>query len=155
MTNEKHRVFGLDVIRIFCALLIYGVHSINMFRCTYGYYVDKIISNLTSPIMTCFFILSGFTLLYQYENEQIIGDGLITFYGKRLITVLPSYYLIHILWLLFYRDSLEAWIMLTPIEIAGIQSAYNSLFGMLHNGGTWFVSCILFSYLFSRFCRKY
>ena len=39
-------------------------------------------------------------------------------------------------------------IALTPIELLGIQSSYNTLFGILHNGGTWFISCMLLSYLF-------
>ena len=148
MIKEKHRIFGLDIMRIVCALLIYARHSVTMFSCTYGSRADKIIINFTSPIMTCFFMISGFTIFYQYQNKQITGKGLIEFYGKRLLAILPSYYLVHIAWLIFYRESVSDWIALTPIELAGIQSAYNSLFGILHNGGTWFVSCILFSYLF-------
>lgn len=38
-------------------------------------------------------------------------------------------------------------IILIPIELLGIQNTFHSLFGYTHNGGTWFVSCILFSYL--------
>jgi peptidoglycan/LPS O-acetylase OafA/YrhL len=148
MTKEKHRIFGFDIMRIICALLIFGRHSITMFGCTYGYHLDQIITNLTSPVMTCFFMISGFTLFYQYRDKQIMGNHLIGFYGRRLLTILPSYYLVHISWLVFYRESAGDWLALTPIELVGMQSAYNSLFGILHNGGTWFVSCILFSYLF-------
>lgn len=148
MTKERHRIFGLDVLRIVCALSIFCTHSITMFGCTYGVCIDGIILNLTSPIMTCFFMISGFTLFYQYQNKQITGSSIIKFFAKRLLTILPSYYLVHVLWIIFYRESASDWLALTPVELVGIQSAYNSLFGILHNGGTWFVSCILFSYLF-------
>ena len=38
-------------------------------------------------------------------------------------------------------------LLIAPVEILGIQSIFNSLFGVTHNGGTWFVSCILMCYL--------
>lgn len=38
-------------------------------------------------------------------------------------------------------------IILVPIELLGLQNVFHSLFGYTHNGGTWFVSCILFCYL--------
>ena len=34
-----------------------------------------------------------------------------------------------------------------PIEALGLQSTFSSLFGYSHNGGTWFVSCIIICYL--------
>ena len=38
-------------------------------------------------------------------------------------------------------------ILLFPIEALGIQSVFESLFSYTHNGGTWFISCILICYL--------
>lgn len=38
-------------------------------------------------------------------------------------------------------------ILLFPIEALGIQSVFESLFSLTHNGGTWFISCILICYL--------
>jgi len=38
-------------------------------------------------------------------------------------------------------------IIIAPIEILLLQSFFDSLFAMLHNSGTWFISCLLFCYL--------
>jgi len=109
--------------------------------------VNNVLIELTAPVMTCFFVLSGFSLYYVNRNCKIFEkNGLILFYMKRMISILPAYYLIHIIWLIFNRKMLADWIFLTPIELLGIQSAYNTLFGVVHNGGTWFVSCILICY---------
>lgn len=147
--EDKSRIFGLDALRIICALLIYGRHSITMFGCTYGAKLDQKIIDTTSFVMTCFFILSGFSLYYVNRNRNIFGEGghgLIRFYIKRMVSILPAYYLIHVIWLVFHKDLWADWIFLTPTELTGMQSAYQSLFGILHNGGTWFVSCIMICY---------
>lgn len=44
-------------------------------------------------------------------------------------------------------QSLIKTLLLAPIEAVGLQSFYTSLFSQSHNGGTWFISCILFCYL--------
>ena len=45
-----------------------------------------------------------------------------------------------------HLEDIKLSLLLTPVEIFGVQSVFNSLFGILHNGGTWFISCILFAY---------
>lgn len=147
--ENRRRIFGLDVLRIICALLIYGRHSITMFGCTYGTVWDQKIIDTTAFVMTCFFILSGFSLYYVNRNRDIFGregHGLIRFYIKRMLSILPAYYLIHVVWLVFHKELWADWIFLTPTELTGMQAAYQSLFGILHNGGTWFVSCIMICY---------
>ena len=120
--ENRRRIFGLDVLRIICALLIYGRHSITMFGCTYGTVWDQKIIDTTAFVMTCF--------LFGRE-----GHGLICFYIKRMLSILPAYYLIHVVWLVFHKELWADWIFLTPTELTGMQAAYQSLFGMLHNGG--------------------
>ena len=71
--ENRRRIFGLDVLRIICALLIYGRHSITMFGCTYGTVWDQKIIDTTAFVMTCFFILSGFSLYYVNRNRDIFG----------------------------------------------------------------------------------
>lgn len=60
------------------------------------------------------------------------------------------YDLIHIV---FGGQSLKT-ILLAPIEIIGLQSAYSSLFSQSHNGGTWFISCILICYFVYPFIQE-
>jgi peptidoglycan/LPS O-acetylase OafA/YrhL len=38
-------------------------------------------------------------------------------------------------------------LVLLPIELLGLQSVFSTLFPVSHNGGTWFISCLLFAYL--------
>lgn len=45
------------------------------------------------------------------------------------------------------KESTAQNLLIAPMEILGIQSNFNSLFGVTHNSGTWFVSCILMCYL--------
>lgn len=149
MHNKPHRLFMLDILRILCAVQVEMYHSITMFGCSYGKFFTALIQYLIQPVMTCFFMLSGFSIYYMYHNTDIMEkNGLILFYLKRAVSILPSYYLLHMLYVFIYPNTLSDWIVLTPIEFLGIQASYNTLFGILHNGGTWFISCMLLSYLF-------
>ncbi len=70
------------------------------------------------------------------------------FYVKRLIGILPLYYFVALIYVLFLgQESTFQNILIAPIELLVIQSNFHSLFLVTHNGGTWFVSCILMCYL--------
>ena len=38
-------------------------------------------------------------------------------------------------------------LIITPVELSLLQSVYDGSFSVLHNGGTWFISCIFICYL--------
>ena len=63
---------------------------------------------------------------------------------------MPLYYtiaIIHILDQTFSgKISLLDEVVLFPVELFSVQSTYFSLFSYSHNGGTWFISCILICY---------
>ena len=144
---KKQRLIFLDILRIIFALLIYARHSITMFGCSYGVNFNYRIIGLTSPIMVGFFALSGFSMYYAYSDKKLEKISEIKqFWIKRLITILPSYLLIHFLWIIFNRSMVKDWLIMSPMEFTGTQSAFRTFFGKLHNGGTWFVSCILICY---------
>lgn len=144
---KKRRFFLLDIIRVVCAFLIYARHSITMFGCTYGHFCDVLFTSLTSPVMTCFFILSGFSIHYQHREDELNETWTRNYLKKRLISIMPCYLLVVLLWPLVYPEQIRDWLVLLPVDLIGIQTFYRSLFGILHNGGTWFVSCLLFAYL--------
>lgn len=50
--------------------------------------------------------------------------------------------------------SLSQNILIAPIELLLIQSFFNGSFSILHNGGTWFISCIFFCYLLFPFLKN-
>ena len=67
------------------------------------------------------------------------------------------YYVAAIFFILFYYGAYKIFglgdysildeAILAPVEILGIQSNFHTIFGFSHNGGTWFISCILMCYL--------
>ena len=99
--------------------------------------------------MTAFFILSGFSLYLVWQRKDLHNIvELRKFYLKRLISILPLYYSVALIYICFLgQESTVQNLLIAPVEILGIQSIFNSLFGVTHNGGTWFVSCILMCYL--------
>lgn len=69
---------------------------------------------------------------------------------------MPIYYLVGTLYIIFFggTESLLENVILMPIEILGLQSVFTSIFSVSHNGGTWFVSCILLCYLIYPFAQE-
>lgn len=147
MEKREHLVI-LDIIKICCAVLIYMRHSITMFGCTYGSsLVDGLICATTSPIMVCFFVVSGFSIYYNNSNRNLLDAGeLRTFYKKRFITLFPIYILVHMLSYVLVENTLKQKIYSTPVELLGLQSMYGGLFGISHSGATWFISSLLLGY---------
>lgn len=147
MEKREHLAI-LDIIKICCAVLIYMRHSITMFGCTYGSsLVDGLICATTSPIMVCFFIVSGFSIYYNNSNRNLLDAGeLRTFYKKRFITLFPIYILVHMLSYVLVENTLQQKIYSTPVELLGLQSMYGGLFGISHSGATWFISSLLLGY---------
>lgn len=147
MEKREHLAI-LDIIKICCAVLIYMRHSITMFGCTYGSsLVDGLICATTSPIMVCFFVVSGFSIYYNNSNRNLLDAGeLRTFYKKRFITLFPIYILVHMLSYVLVENTLQHKIYSTPVELLGLQSMYGGLFGISHSGATWFISSLLLGY---------
>ena len=147
MEKREHLAI-LDIIKICCAVLIYMRHSITMFGCTYGSsLVDGLICATTSPIMVCFFVVSGFSIYYNNSSRNLLDAGeLRTFYKKRFITLFPIYILVHMLSYVLVENTLQQKIYSTPVELLGLQSMYGGLFGISHSGATWFISSLLLGY---------
>lgn len=143
----KERLTGLDIFRVLSAFVIFMFHARMHVKCDWGG-VNAFVS-MGAIFMTAFFMLSGFSLFYTYGQVEIISlKELGRFYIKRMIGILPLYYIVGTLVILFYgQESLANILLLFPIEFLGLQSVYTSLFSYLHNGGTWFISCLLFCYL--------
>lgn len=155
--NEKHicnqRVVLLDVLRVSMALLIFMFHSNMHFQCSYGF-LNSLVS-VGAFVMTGFFMLSGYALRLVYgERDLMDKKELKGFYIKRMLGVLPVYYFIAILYIvLLGKETVVENLMLLPIEALGIQQTFFWLSCLTHNGGTWFISCLLLGYLIYPFLQ--
>lgn len=102
--------------------------------------------------MTGFFMLSGYAINLSSGSKDMTDKNEIKrFYIKRLISILPLYYawaLIHIVINIVAKGIPSMWeeLILFPVETLGIQSVFSTLFPYSHNGGSWFISCILICY---------
>ena len=147
---KKERMIGLDVLKIVCAFLIFGRHAVRSGGCTFSFLsnnIDNLIIGFTVPVMTAFFIMSGFAIQYAYgRRELFIQNNLQNYYFKRFLSLFPMYFFVHIVSSFFYGNEFGVAVRLFPVEILGLQTWFEGLFNYLHNGGTWFVSCLLIAY---------
>ena len=149
VNGGRKRFVGLDILRISLALLVYMFHSQWHFKCNY-YFLNNFVE-VGAIAMTGFMMLSGFVLFMSYSQRDFIKLSEVKiFYLKRIISIIPLYYSIaslHVLYQMIGGEiSLLDVAILFPVEFFSVQSTYFSLFYYSHNGGTWFISCILICY---------
>lgn len=126
-------------------------HShIHVLKCDYGVLNDFV--NMGAIAMTGFLLLSGYALnLSTQKMNMTDANDIKKFYLKRLISIIPLYYawaLLNVAINIVTKGTHAAFeeLLLFPIETLGLQSIFASLFSYSHNGGSWFISCILICY---------
>ena len=90
--GKSTRLIGLDLFRICLAILVFMFHShIHVLKCDYGFlnaFVD-----MGAVAMTGFYLLSGYDLDFSSRKKNMTDIREIKrFYVKRLIAILPLYY---------------------------------------------------------------
>lgn len=150
--NTKGKNLSLDVIRIIATLMIFLFHiNIHFGFITHIAIADKVI-NVGAVFMVLFIMLSGTVLHLSYHNVNFFTDecSLTAFYKKRIKRIYPSY-LIFLLIMLVFRQSFAKTplqtINILIIDLFGLQAWFPKTFSILGNGGTWFISTILFLYI--------
>ena len=87
-------------MRIIAIIIIFIGHSAIQFNCNYSFLSPLI--NLRVPAMTLFFMLSGFVLYVTYGRTNLFSqEKLKEYYVKRAIGIIPTYYLIAIVYIVF------------------------------------------------------
>lgn len=144
----SRRMAGLDLFRVVAALMVLLFHCHIHHDCSFGPLTGFV--SMGAIFMTGFFMLSGFVLFRTYQERELFKmDVLRNFYLKRAIGILPLYYLVSVVYVLSLgSESLFQNLVLLPIELLGLQTVFSTLFPVSHNGGTWFISCLLLAYLF-------
>ena len=143
------RFFALDIFRIIICASVFlfhaGIHKILPLPSP----VDSLVSAnilIGAIYMDAFFILSGFILfiIYGYSSTFNSKKDLFNFYKKRLLRIYPQY-IIYTIIIIIYDNYFDFSIFIT--QIFTIQGFFIQFFNKMGNGGTWFISCIVFLYI--------
>ena len=145
--NTKERFPMLDIFRTAICVMVLFFHGV-----IHGYWIipqnNFIYFNIRTGAvyMDAFFMLSGFLLFYLYFEKFMIltVDNVKSFIKKRLIRIYPLY-IFYVLTIFIYD---KYWnLAIIPTEILCLQGFFPAIFNRAGNGGTWFISCMMFSYL--------
>ena len=143
----QQRAAGLDLFRVLAALMVLLFHCHIHHGSDFGVLTGFV--SMGAIFMSAFFMLSGYVLFLTYREQPLIRmANLKRFYLKRLVGILPLYYVVALLYVLFLgKESAVQNLLLLPVEMFGLQSVFSSLFEVSHNDGTWFISCLLLAYM--------
>ncbi len=141
--NKKERYVGWDCLRIILALIVFSFHANIHLNINFGIFNDFISVGALS--MTGFFMLSGAVNYLGNDNLRIENGGVINYYKKRFFGIVPLYLFFMCV---FFLDNPYVFsdICMLPLEVMGLQSLFLGSFSRVHNGGTWFISCLLICY---------
>jgi len=133
---------------VVAAIMVLLFHCRIHHGCSFGALTGFV--SMGAIFMSGFFMLSGFVLFRTYQGRELFKmDSLKNYYLKRLIGIIPLYYLVSVVYVLSLgSESAFQNLVLLPIELLGLQTVFSTLFPVSHNDGTWFISCLLLAYLF-------
>ena len=145
--KAKHRAVGLDLFRVTAAVMVLLFHCNIHHDSSFGPLTGFV--SMGAVFMTAFFMLSGYVLFLTYKDKSLVqASALKNFYLKRIFGIFPLYLVVAVLYVVTLgQESVFQNLVLLPIELLGLQSVFSTLFPVSHNGGTWFISCLLFAYL--------
>ena len=145
--KAKQRAAGLDLFRVVAAVMVLLFHCNIHHDNSFGLLTEFV--SMSAVFMTAFFMLSGYVLFLTYKDKPLVqGDALKNFYLKRVFGIFPLYLVVALLYVVTLgQESVFQNLVMLPIEVLGLQSVFSTLFPVSHNGGTWFISCLLFAYL--------
>ena len=145
--KAKQRAAGLDLFRVVAAVMVLLFHCNIHHDNSFGLWTEFV--SMSAVFMTAFFMLSGYVLFLTYKDKPLVqGGALKNFYLKRVFGIFPLYLVVALLYVVTLgQESVFQNLVLLPIEVLGLQSVFSTLFPVSHNGGTWFISCLLFAYL--------
>ena len=146
-SKMQHRAAGLDLFRVVAAVMVLLFHCNIHHESNFGPLTGFV--SMGAVFMTAFFMLSGYVLFLTYKDKSLVlAPALKNFYLKRIFGIFPLYLVVAVLYVVTLgEESVFQNLVLLPIELLGLQSVFSTLFPVSHNGGTWFISCLLFAYL--------
>ena len=143
------RLTSIDILKIFAAGVTFLFHC-NIHLGVQFLFLTPFISQ-GAIVMDLFFMLSGWTLSVVYEKQSLFAGehSLLRFYERRILSIYPLYVLIFLVFLIIpaWRGTASQILITLPVELALLQSWFSGLFAYSHNGGTWFISCLMFCFV--------
>ena len=160
--KKDERRYGLDLLRIFSAILVLMFHlNIHHGLASGVVFIDRIIST-GAVFMVLFFMLSAFSLAMTYQKTG--QAGLLPYYKKRVARIFPTYWTFLLLVFIIrynFPDNKYMLALMIPIEAVCAQAFFPQLFSYFGSGGTWFLSVLValyiifpFLYTFEAFVSK-
>lgn len=148
---KKERAIGLDLFRVFAALVVFAFHTRTFANCRYGAF--DFLASAGGIFMTSFFMLSGFSLLLASDDKKLTElKDILLFYKKRLIGILPLYLVVlvvyHVVW---GNMGIKELLIVLPLDMLGLRT---SLMYQPNLQFIWFVSNILICYLLFPFIHN-
>lgn len=99
--EEKH-INGIEALRAFAALMIVIFHTIILVQIKTPEHFEfiKLYFDRGVPL---FYVLSGFVLMYGYQNKLTDKPSIEIFYIKRYFRIAPLFYSLLILWIIIQK----------------------------------------------------
>lgn len=146
MESKTKYYASLDILKTVAAVLTLFFHCNMHLGIHFGFFTPFISQGAIA--MDLFFMLSGYALFVGYYAKELDAKSILTFYKRRLVSIYPLYALVMVaFWLIpSYRSPLRSVLISLPVELSLMQSWFSGMFGFSHNGGTWFLSCLVFCY---------
>ncbi len=154
---KKERNVWIQIFRICACLLVFTVH--------FGQRMSfdgklRLFTDFGKYGVHLFFIISGFLVVNSLNKKE----GILTFYKKRMISILPLYFIV-ILWYFITENLLNNYYHQIPVDTYGL-GWFRYLFllnGFITStvyfwdnlGITWTIPIFAFFYLISPFLLKY
>lgn len=146
--TKYKRLYGIDLLRVIAMLFIFLFHTYIHLGCNYG--IMNVIISQGAIFMVAFFMISGFSLYYTYcDSNSTDIKKLTNFYIRRFSAIIPVYLVVYLVYLVVIKTDLS-WIknlIIAPLELLLLQSTIGGTKAVLHNSGTWFVSCLGICYI--------
>ena len=145
------RINTINILRIIFMLMILTFHAMVNYNAFTGWMpLDKFISK-GAVAVTGFFMISGFTLRYSYEERVKDIVGILKYMKNRIIGIFPAYVFllaVSFVWHFRLKETLFETIALLPVELTLSQTFYYiQLVMFAFNDNFWYVSVAFFLYL--------
>lgn len=158
----KKRIFAMDFVRTIATIIIIIFHfnfsidirNLSSFTILKNTFVNIDLKDVGVPM---FFVLSGFALMYSYEDDFSIGR----FYSKRLKAMYPMYWIAYFLVTVYYFLTYQT---LCPFgehpmkssfifTVIGLDGYLTPIMTNWYRVGEWFFGCIILMYIVFPFLR--